>query len=199
MAKCAYCGKSASLFSTMCNECKNECKKAARDEQIAEQERINCEIEQKSQQAREAYQSRRSEMLSTAVQSLQQQLANGENMYFFESIYLPVDSKVVNDDMAEEFSLGALKQLGINGWKVVAVIPRTVGVALMNETYGSSAGRTWGAGVGGNVVGVHIVVGKEITANNTQISAEFLTEYIDRNLFDFITEDDVRTLTEMLE
>ncbi|MBC8274487.1 MAG: hypothetical protein H8E40_05905 [Chloroflexi bacterium] len=195
MAKCSRCGKPVSFLSSMCDDCK----KAVKDEQKAEQERLEREKAQKAQQVREAYRSYRTELILTRVQSLQQKLASGGKVYLYEDIYLAVDSKVVDETVAQEFSIGSLRQLGLDGWDIVAVIPRTLGVALTNVSLGSSSGQTWGAGVGGNVVGVHIVVRKEVSTQSRDISADFLKDYIERNLFDFLTEGEVQVLHRLLQ
>ena len=102
----------------------------------------------------------------------------------YEDIYLPVDSQIVDEAINKDFSIGSLRRMGFDGWDVVAVIPRTFGIALTNTSFGSSSGETWGAGVGGNVVGVYIVLKKEVSAQHN-VSDEFLDEYVTRNLEDF--------------
>jgi hypothetical protein len=59
--------------------------------------------------------------------------------------------------------MSALQSAGLAGWQVLSVIPRTIGIGLTNVSYGSGGGgETWGAGMGGNVAGVYVLLGKEI-------------------------------------
>ncbi|MDQ1328359.1 MAG: hypothetical protein QG641_1644 [Candidatus Poribacteria bacterium] len=193
MAKCSRCGKSVGFFSNMCDDCKQ----AVIVEQKAERERLERDNEKRTQMKLEEYQACKDDIISARIQLLRQRIECGEKVFLYESMYLPVDSKVVNETITEEFSIGSLRRLGFDGWDIVAVIPRTLGVALTNESYGSSSGTTWGAGLGGNVVGVHIVIKKELLSQSN-ISDDFLAEYFDRNLFDFVTEEETRTLRRLL-
>ena len=58
-------------------------------------------------------------------------------------------------------TLGPVQLSGQLGWDMVAAIPRTVGIALSNRTLGTNL-QTYGAGIGGNVVGVHVFLRKEL-------------------------------------
>lgn len=94
---------------------------------------------------------------------------------------------MVDEPMNKDFSIGSLRVMGLEGWDVVAIIPRTIGIALTNTSFGSSSGETWGAGVGGNVAGVHVIIKKEVSAQNN-VSDEYLKEYVVRNLDDLLPE-----------
>ena len=82
----------------------------------------------------------------------------GRRAFLYESVYVPVDSIVNEERAASSFTLEPLAARGYEGWEVVATVPRTMGVALENRSFGSTMGTTWGAGMGGNVVGVHVVL-----------------------------------------
>lgn len=86
------------------------------------------------------------------------QIASGNNPNLFRWIYVQVDS-VVEDDTIGQFDITELQAAGLEGWDVVAVIPKTLGVGLTNI---STSGNSWGAGMGGNVLGVYIVLSKEL-------------------------------------
>ena len=194
MAKCSRCGKSVGLFAILCDDCK----KAIEAEQKAAEERLKTDKAEKAQQAREQHRVQRNDLVSSRVQLLKQKIASGEKVVLYESVYLPVDSKVADEIITENFSISSLRKLGFDGWDIVAVVPRTLGVALTNVSYGASAGRTWGAGLGGNVVGVHIVVKKEISSQNN-VSDEEFWEYFDRNLTDFLTKEEFEILLRLLK
>ncbi len=130
------------------------------------------------------YEAQRAEIVAGQAQSLRARIENGERIILYESVYLPVDSLIANEAMSEEFSISVLRQLGLDGWDVVAVIPRTIGVALTNTSFGSTSGETWGAGMGGNVAGVHLLLKREVSSQNNA-SDELLKWYSARNLDDF--------------
>jgi hypothetical protein len=187
MAKCTRCGKNAGFLSNILGKgiC-DDCSQAIIIEQKAEQSRRFDE-----------YNAYKSDIISANVLLLQQKIESGEKGFIYESIYLPVDSTVMKETITEEFSIGPLRRLGFEGWDIVAVIPKTLGVALTNSAWGSTSGDTWGAGLGGNVVGVHIVIKKELSVHSN-ISVGFLTEYVERNLFDLITEEESKALRKLL-
>ena len=87
-------------------------------------------------------------------------------MYLFQRIYCPVDSLVNNEDLANDFRLEAVEQLGADGWQIVGIVPRTIGVGLKNTSYGNTSGTTWGAGMGGNVAGVYVLLQLNVTLAN---------------------------------
>jgi hypothetical protein len=88
----------------------------------------------------------------------EKQIASGNNPNLFRWIYIQVDS-VVEGDTVGEFDITELQAAGLEGWDVVAVIPKTVGVGL---TQISTSGNSWGAGMGGNVMGVYLVLSQEL-------------------------------------
>lgn len=92
------------------------------------------------------------------VEKAQLQMKSGNNPNLFRWIYLQVDSEVEGDTLGQ-FDITELQAAGLDGWDVVAVIPRTLGLGLKNI---STSGNSWGAGVGGNVMGVYIILSKEL-------------------------------------
>lgn len=84
-------------------------------------------------------------------------------IYVYKSIHIAVDS-FVNDEQLGTFDIRELQAAGLGGWEVVSVVPRTTGVGLKNTSFGSSMGTSWGAGIGGNVVGVHVLLAKMVTS-----------------------------------
>lgn len=88
----------------------------------------------------------------------EKQISSGNNPNLFRWIYIQVDS-VVEGDTVGEFDITELQAAGLEGWDVVAVIPKTIGVGLTNI---STAGNSWGAGMGGNVLGVYLILSKEL-------------------------------------
>lgn len=119
-------------------------------EKIAEEE-AKRRVEEEQRQAREA-------ALAAEVDELREVLRNniqsGERIYSYRSVYVPVNSYIQGDEVGE-FDIQPIRLLGIMGWRVVSAVPRTSGEALTNI---STSGKSWGAGMGGNVLGVHILL-----------------------------------------
>ena len=84
---------------------------------------------------------------------------------------MSIDS-VINNEITGDFNIAAVQQLGLWGWQVVAVLARTIGLALTNVSYGASSGETWGAGMGGNVEGVCLLMRKKVDPNDPESVAE---------------------------
>lgn len=174
MAKCQRCSKSLGLLSlrSHCGECEVivSHEQTVRLAQLREAERAREEQEDAA---------RRNAAMGIA-KALKRRIVAGERVFLYESVYLDVDSRVVDEVVCQGFSLGLLHKLGIEGWEVVSAIPRTVGIALTNRSYGSTAGESWGAGVGGNVVGVYAVV--RLAATTANCSDRMLFDYVLRHL-----------------
>lgn len=86
----------------------------------------------------------------------------GQLVSVYRSIELSVDSVLMDRHVCQDFSIEPLFSLGLRGWEVVATVPKTVGIGLTNNSYGNNMGTTWGGGVGGNVVGVHVLLKKSL-------------------------------------
>jgi hypothetical protein len=177
MAKCSECGNSAGLLSTICDNCASKVqieRERAEQEASSQQARI---LERAEEEQAAAEQQKVAQWKKSAISDL----AAGKPIYIYDSIYLPVDS-FVNDDQIGTFELSALQAAGLAGWKVLSVIPRTVGVALTNVSYGSNSGETWGAGLGGNVAGVHVLLCREVSnekdSDLDDVAIEIATEVI---------------------
>jgi len=119
--------------------------------------------------------------------SMRTRLQNGKPVFLYESIYIPVDSVVNGENLAEGFSLTLLRQLGLLGWDVVQTVSKTVGVALQNVSFGSTMGDSWGAGMGGNVMGVHLVIKKSLSFSDlTDDPHDEVGQFIQSHLDDFL-------------
>lgn len=109
---------------------------------------------------------------SSWIEKAQAQIDSGNFPNLYRWIYLQVDSEI-DEDVVGEFDIAELQLAGLEGWDIVAVIPKTVGVALKNYSTGSTVGSSWGGGMGGNVVGVYLLLRKEVTdANDPQTQSD---------------------------
>jgi hypothetical protein len=120
---------------------------------------------------------------------LRARLESGKPVFLFDSVYVPVDSKLLDDEFADEFNVSLLRKLGLLGWDVVQVVPRTIGIGLQNRGTDTWLSEAWGGGVGGNVMGVHIIIKKTVSASDfTDDPADEVGNFIRNHLEDFLGE-----------
>lgn len=161
MAQCTTCGQKAGMFMTVCNSCSLKEQEEARQRQAA----------QNAAQHEAEMRLRNEKMVDWQIIS-KDRLSQGQPLYVYKTIYLEVDS-VVNDETVGTFDTSFLEAAGLAGWQVISVIPRTVGIGLTNTSYGSTSGSTWGGGIGGNVAGVYVLIGRQIQSSTDSAYEEF--------------------------
>ena len=122
---------------------------------------------------------RRIDYVRDHLQRLDAALADGLTGYLYESLFLDVDSSI-DEDVLGQWDLTRLHLYGLYGWRVVGVVPRTHGVRLANQSIGTTFGRSWGGGVGGNVEGAYVLLQLEIAPD----ARERLTPRIEAILAD---------------
>lgn len=174
MARCARCGGKAPMFSKECSACrsKREAEEYAQREQMVE----NARHEQ------EAAAAALRERIRQTVDTLIDQAKSGAAVYLHESVYLPVDSVVNEQPLAQGFDVDPLRSLGWAGWRIVGVVSQTVGVGLTNVAFGTSSGRTWGAGLGGNVAGVHVLLELEVRSSQAEALRPVIQAHVERTM-----------------
>jgi hypothetical protein len=96
-----------------------------------------------------------------AIKPALDRIKSGKRLFLYQSVYVPVDSEINGESTAPAFDIGQVESYGQLGWDVVACVPKTMGIALYNRSLGTDL-QTFGAGIGGNVVGVHFVLRKEL-------------------------------------
>jgi hypothetical protein len=102
----------------------------------------------------------------------------GSDAFLYRSLYVPVDSVVNDAQVADEFDVSTLQVLGLTGWQVIGVVPKTVGVGLSNSSIGTTFGTTWGGGLGGNVMGVYLLLCYRVHASNLDAAEEHMTALV---------------------
>ena len=160
MASCVSCGSDVSFFdfSRECAACIAQRQQRAQAEAVAlEQSRLDAQRQAAEQ---EAYR------IAAAVQQSVAEVYAAVQEYgattLVHHVYTPVDSVVQKEKFATDFTLKYVRPWTQYGWKMVATVPRTVGVALRNP----SITEPNGSGIGGNVAGVYILLQLEITAES---------------------------------
>jgi hypothetical protein len=202
MDKCKRCGQKkgflTGLMSDYCDSCERQMIEEKKTDQRKIQHEKNAEQARIQQDKLELFNKYKASIAKDKVQVLRSRIDNGEVFFLYGSIYLPVDSVVVEEKVTSEFSVETLQILGLSGWEVTGVVPRTIGLGLQNDSYGSSMGTTWGAGVGGNVVGVHVLLKKEVSSAR-MVSDDFLERYVNDNIDLFIMGDEKQFLLGILD
>jgi hypothetical protein len=91
-------------------------------------------------------------------------LDRGGRAFLYESRFVPVDSLENGVPLSGGFAITHLQAMGLVGWEIVGVVPRTSARTLENKDVGSGL-VTYAGGIGGTVDGVYILLKREIPAN----------------------------------
>ena len=119
-------------------------------------------------------------------QELAGRLENCLPVFLYETVYLPVNSELLGKKLNNGFNIPLLRQYGMRGWEVMQVVPKTVGVELENISLGSTTGHTYGGGSGGNIVGVHVILKKNLSIEDLKPDRiSEIEEHIRSNLSSF--------------
>ena len=170
---CKHCGGNApDNMSALLAEAETE--RQERERQEAEEEERRLAEEQKALQKQESLRAEEIERRIAAWRAeIENSMDGSHDLTAYHSIYLPVDSIIMGNTVAD-FDIAPLRAFGLMGWKIVAVIPRTEGEGLKNFSTGSTIGEAWGAGMGGNVLGVHVLLERPIRALDDELRRDSL-------------------------
>lgn len=179
MGKCLRCGAKAGLFLNLCEKCQAENVKlkqgdAQRQQDLENQRKAD---DLKAAQEREA---KRRRSVDEARTRILQRLNNGETVYLHDTVYTEVDSYILDRPLLGEFSFDTVRELGLAGWSVVGIIPRTMGYELFNNN--GDGGTAYGGGLGGIIIGAYILVKKEIQGTPTEQKISELDEFLFRHI-----------------
>jgi hypothetical protein len=120
---------------------------------------------------------------------LRARLESGKSAFLYDSVFVPVDSQILDEEFASEFDVSILRKLGLLGWDVVQAVPKTKGIGLENIGIDTLFGSKWAGGVGGNVMGVHIIIKKTVSASDlTDDPDDEVGNFIRNHSSDFLTE-----------
>jgi len=108
----------------------------------------------------------KNEKVAQIIDLLRKRLQANKPVFLYDSIFVPVDSVLDEKDLAEDFDLTSIRKLGLLGWDIVQAVPKTIGIGLKNMNNTGIFGEEWGGGIGGNVVGVYIIIRKTITLSD---------------------------------
>jgi hypothetical protein len=120
---------------------------------------------------------------------LRTRLESGKFAFLYDSVFVPVDSQILDEEFASEFDVSILRKLGLLGWEIIQAVPRTKGIGLENIGTDTLFGSKWAGGVGGNVMGVHIIIKRTVSASDlTDDPADEVGKFIRNHLSEFLTE-----------
>jgi hypothetical protein len=157
MAACTACGEKAGFGKSLCGDCERQ-QAAQREAELA-----NMRAQQQAQ-FEQAVASGLADWKSRA----QGMIKSGAAPVVYKNVYVPVNSVVTNETVAE-FDMRMLQVAGLEGWKIEGIIPRTIGLGLTNKAMNGL--ETWGAGVGGNIVGVYVIMSRAVVDMNSDAGA----------------------------
>lgn len=147
-----------------------ECSKGASPQNLDEKWRRKQEsIHEKERSKQEIFQAR----ILDIKKFMLNRLTSGKPVSLYCTRYLPVDSILLEEpQFSQNFNIDPLVVLGLSGWEVVGTAPKTLGIGLKNSEFsvGSTVGggTTWGAGIGGNVIGIHVMLRKSLTVESVE-------------------------------
>jgi hypothetical protein len=195
MAKCNTCGTEISSFNLEreCESCYEIRKDQLSPEKAAQKKQI---LEKQAEQAMlndakaklivEQAKLGKNTWIDKQVAGFTSKLSNDAPIYLFQRIYCPVNSRVHDEDLADDFQLGAVEQLGADGWQIVGIVPRTIGIGLKNRRFYffgikfvEQIGAIWGGGIGGNVAGVYVLLQLNVTLANVNQLMPSIKGYFD--------------------
>ena len=135
-----------------------------------EQEKL--ERAEQEKKAKELYAKSRPAEIEKRVDAwrkeVDESVSSGNEIISYRSVFIPVDSVIQGEQIAN-FNIDPIRALGLTGWRIVGIIPKTAGEALKNL---STSGTTWGAGMGGNVLGVHVLLERKVRASDIELQNE---------------------------
>jgi hypothetical protein len=161
MANCISCGEKAGLLSRECKSCETlrlEMISKEADEQKAEREQA------------------RLNLITEEHARIIKDVKAGFKCYLHKSDYISVDSEIAGAEFNfANYDDSSVRLSGLEGWKVVGIVPRTFGTLLKNQDGFNSV---WAGGTGGNVSGVYVLMELELTPSNVEKLSSEILEYL---------------------
>ena len=165
MAACEDCGGKAGLLSKVCQSCLSKRTELANQKRAAENAKIEAE---------------RQALIAEEHKRILSDVQNGFPCFLYSSHYVAVDGILAGGNFqANVYDDANVKLAGLEGWKVVGVIPHTFGELLTN-TQGYN--KIWAGGTGGNVVGAYVLMELALNQANVSRLTDEIEEYLQRTV-----------------
>ena len=153
------------MLARLCTKCRAREEAAEAQKRAERAERVKQEEERAALEEEQALREReleRNRLVENRADELIASSKLGQRVFIYHSEYLSVDSVLMDGSAGDPPDLTVIRHMGLTGWEVVQAVPRTMGIGLTNASIGSTMGETWGGGVGGNVIGVYLLLKKEL-------------------------------------
>lgn len=168
MAKCEYCGTDVPFFSLE-RECA-DCQKNFQDlTQQFKEERLTFRDSFTTQRMHE-YNDWMQQTIDRRIEEIRNILEQTNQYTLYVKHYLPVDAQVETVTTADVFDVEPLNVYGAAGWRLVSFVPKTLGLGLTNEANNLTSTKSWGGGIGGNVIGVYAVLELVVTTETLRFA-----------------------------
>lgn len=168
MAKCEYCGTDVPFFS-LDRECA-DCQKSFQDlVQLFIQDRRAFRDSFTTQRMYE-YNAWMQQTIDRRIEEIRTILEQTNQYTLYVKHYLPVDAQVETVTTADVFDVEPLNVYGAAGWRLVSFVPKTLGLGLTNEANNLTSTKSWGGGIGGNVIGVYAVLELVVTTETLRFA-----------------------------
>lgn len=186
MAACETCGQKAGFGKKLCDACQARAAEQRSKEKAAENARIAAE--QQARREQEAERQRQEEIArlerlrkfkEDRIAELHALVDQGVSPYLYSMIFINAQSTMNGETVGQNPDLTEMQQYGWLGWEAVGTVPSTYGEALKNVSYGASSGTTWGAGIGGIVVGAYVLMRFAITKGVLDEREEYIVSLLE--------------------
>ena len=161
MAACITCGKKAGFMAKECASC------------------MNIRLEQQSQEQeaeRQAREASRQNLIRDEHKRIISDVKSGFKCFLHKTEFIPVDSEITGATFDfGKYDDSSVRLSGLEGWKVVGIIPRTFGTLLQNKVDFNSV---WAGGTGGNVSGAYVLMELELSPTNVEKLSSEIEEYL---------------------
>ena len=185
MAACETCGQKAGFGKKLCESCTAKVAEQRSKEQAAEKARLAQEAEdrrkaeaERKRQEEIARQNRYEAFIAERLSQLQSLLEQGVTPYLYSMLFINAQSTMNGQTIGSVPDLTQIQQYGWLGWEAVGTVPSTYGEALKNVSYGASSGETWGAGIGGLVVGSYVLMRFAITQKVLEVQRDYIVNLL---------------------
>lgn len=186
MAACETCGQKAGFGRKLCDSCEAKAAEQRSKEREAERARLNAEQqarreaeEERRRQEEVARQQRFEKFKEDRIAELHALVKQGVTPYLYSMIFINAQSTMNGETVGQLPDLTEMQQYGWLGWEAVGTVPSTYGEALKNVSYGASSGTTWGAGIGGIVVGAYVLMRFAITQGVLEERQSYIVSLIE--------------------
>jgi hypothetical protein len=161
MAKCEYCGTDVPFFN-IDRECP-DCQKNFQDLVHQYREELRVHLESDTTLRMQEYSTWMQEVVDRRIAEIRTNLEQTNQYTLFIKHYLPVDAQIETLTSSDTFDVEPLNVYGAAGWRLVSFVPKTVGIGLTNTANNLTSTKSWGGGIGGNVIGVYAVLELVVT------------------------------------